>query len=246
MRKLFIIVFLLIGNILWGQDLLLQTVNSGDITPLEKLFTIDQLLNFNKNDLRILRNTIYARYGYKFSSNDLEKHFSQFSWYNGVKTNVDNELTLIDKTNIELIQKIERNYPENNEYVNELIGNWYLFGAVSDQGFDSIAELKGNDRVQILSNGIYIYYARFNGRFSGILYGFWSYKNNILETIPIGDHLVLFDSPANNIKEYIKYNYPTYGKTNYYASSSMFSFNDGSEHIVCSIFNDKNTGWVKE
>ena len=35
----------------------------------------------NPRHLRLLRNTIYARYGYVFSSPDLKKYFSQFEWY---------------------------------------------------------------------------------------------------------------------------------------------------------------------
>jgi len=243
MKNPFIFIFLIIGNILWGQDLLNRTVKSGDISLLDKIITIDQLINFNKDDLRIIRNTIFAKYGLKFNSNDLQNYFSQFQWYNGVKTNVDNELTPIDKKNIELIQKMERNYPVNNEIVKELTGNWYHFADVADQGIDNISQLKGNDRVQILSNGIYIYYAQFNVRLKGVLYGFWSFKNNIFETIPIGEHLVYLNSPANNIEEYVKYNNPTYGKINYSNLTTMI-FNDNSKHIVFALFNEG--GWAKE
>jgi hypothetical protein len=243
MKKIFIFIFLIVGNILWGQDLLNKTVKNGDISLLDKLITIDQLLNFNKNDLRIIRNTIFAKYGLKFNSIDLQNHFSQFQWYNGVKANVDNELTSIDKKNIELIQNIEKNYPVNNEIVKELTGNWYKFGAVADQGIDNITELKGNDRVQILTNGIYIYYAQFNIRLKGILYGLWSFKNNYFETVPIGEHLVYLNSPSNNIGEYVKYNSQTYGKINYSNLTTM-EFNDNSKHIVFALFNDG--GWAKE
>jgi len=30
-------------------------------------------------------------HGYKFKSKDLQGHFEKFSWYKGVKENVDNE-----------------------------------------------------------------------------------------------------------------------------------------------------------
>lgn len=35
----------------------------------------------SKADLRILRNAVYAHYGYVFNSADLNKHFKQFAWY---------------------------------------------------------------------------------------------------------------------------------------------------------------------
>ncbi|MCX2679284.1 YARHG domain-containing protein [Galbibacter sp. EGI 63066] len=37
--------------------------------------------NHSKSQLRLLRNTIYARYGYDFDSPDLKEYFSQFAWY---------------------------------------------------------------------------------------------------------------------------------------------------------------------
>ena len=44
---------------------------------------------FSKEDLRILRNTIYARYGYKFRSKDLNELFSKTDWYSP-KVNPEN------------------------------------------------------------------------------------------------------------------------------------------------------------
>jgi YARHG domain-containing protein len=37
--------------------------------------------DYSKVELRILRNTIYAQYGYDFNSPDLKEYFSQFAWY---------------------------------------------------------------------------------------------------------------------------------------------------------------------
>lgn len=36
---------------------------------------------YTKEELRLMRNTIYAQYGYDFKSADLKKYFSQFAWY---------------------------------------------------------------------------------------------------------------------------------------------------------------------
>jgi hypothetical protein len=231
-------------NIIWAQDLLNRTIYDGDISPLDNLITIDQLSNFSSSDLRLLRNTIYAKYGYKFNSIDLQNHFSQFLWYNGMITNADDLLTLIDRQNIELIQRIEKNYPENNISTSELIGNWYNFTGASSEGIDSFAQIKNRrDLVQIMPNGIYIYYILVDVRFSGTLYGLWSLKNNIFETIPIGDHLVHFLSPGNNIDEYMLYLFPTYGKVENFRTS-VSQLNDGSRHLHCELFN--NRSWYKE
>jgi hypothetical protein len=43
------------------------------------IFSLSQLDN---HSLRLLRNMIYARHGYRFSSPDLTAFFSRFGWYN--------------------------------------------------------------------------------------------------------------------------------------------------------------------
>jgi hypothetical protein len=233
MRKLIIIILFLFGSILWSQDLLNRTVHGGDINPLNNLITIEQLINFTRSDLRILRNTIYAKYGYIFNSIDLQNHFSRFSWYNGILTNADNLLTAIDKENIDLILRIESNFPEINNSTNSLIGNWYYFGGVASEGMDNITLLiNTGDRVMILPNGIYVYYVGShnepNVRRRGVFFGLWSLQNNIFETIPIGEH---------------RYFLPTYGKVEKFIIST-FRFNDGSINSECALFD--RGGFVKE
>ena len=232
MRKYFIVIFLIIGNILWGQDLLNQTVHGGDVTPLNNILTIDKLINFSRVDLRILRNTIYAKYGYSFNSIDLKNHFSQFSWYHGIITNVDNQLTLIDIKNIELIQRIEGNYPENNSLTNKIIGNWYYYGAVPSEGMDSISLLiTKSDYVQIMQNGIYVFCCRLHIRSETKYYGLWSFENNTFETVPIGEH-----TGHDRL-------HPTYGKVNS-LEIEMFQFNNGSRYSTSALFD--HGMWVKE
>jgi hypothetical protein len=96
-----------------AQNFMTEIVVNGNISYLDNLLNIDQIINFTKNDLRLLRNTIYAKYGYKFISNDLTNHFSQFSWYEGTKINVENELTYIDWENIRVINLLENYYSAN-------------------------------------------------------------------------------------------------------------------------------------
>lgn len=62
----------------------------------------------SKSQLRVLRNTIYARHGRRFKSADLRNYFSQFSWYSPYRDEVSpGELTSTEKHNISLIQKYE-------------------------------------------------------------------------------------------------------------------------------------------
>ena len=45
---------------------------------------------FSKEDLRILRNTIYAKYGYEFKSADLSEIFSKCDWYSPKESSAEN------------------------------------------------------------------------------------------------------------------------------------------------------------
>ena len=65
------------------------------------------LEKLDKQQLRIVRNSIYAKHGYIFNSDDLKDYFFQFSWYNGINENVDSELTEIDLLNIQNIINYE-------------------------------------------------------------------------------------------------------------------------------------------
>lgn len=70
--------------------------------------TADDVYYFNPEELRILRNTIYARHGRKFRDAKLRQYFSQFDWYHPTKTEVNpGELTSIEQHNIMLIQSFE-------------------------------------------------------------------------------------------------------------------------------------------
>jgi hypothetical protein len=109
--------FIFYCNIINAHDILIEIVINGNTTYLDNLLEVDQINDFSLNDLRILRNTIYAKYGYKFISDELTNHFLQFSWYEGNKPNVKNELSSIDWKNIRLIQILENYYPTKIEYI---------------------------------------------------------------------------------------------------------------------------------
>jgi hypothetical protein len=57
--------------------------------------------------LQILRNSIYAYYGYIFKNQDLNIYFKQYKWYKPAYSNVENKLTDVDKNNVEIIQYYE-------------------------------------------------------------------------------------------------------------------------------------------
>ena len=63
---------------------------------------------YSSYDLRILRNSIYARHGRRFKSNDLSRYFFQFSWYQPYRNEVpERELNKYEKANIQFLKKHE-------------------------------------------------------------------------------------------------------------------------------------------
>jgi len=68
--------------------------------------------NLKKGDLTIIRNAIYARHGYSFKHRPLRVFFDAQSWYIPVHTNIKNDFTEIEKQNIELLLRYEKNATE--------------------------------------------------------------------------------------------------------------------------------------
>jgi hypothetical protein len=84
-----------------------------DVSPLEDpgqldhLITVDQLSNLSRRDLRILRNTVYARHGRGFKSKLLQEYFDTMEWYKADPAFTEKRLTKVDVTNIRLIKSVE-------------------------------------------------------------------------------------------------------------------------------------------
>jgi len=77
-----------------------------------KVISEEELRKYDKNTLRIMRNEIYADYGYIFKSEDLRTYFESKSWYipriSSAEKITFTYLTEYEKKNIELIRKLER------------------------------------------------------------------------------------------------------------------------------------------
>jgi hypothetical protein len=78
-----------------------------DLHALDKLLTPAQLQDLSRRDLRILRNTVYARHGRQFRSQLLQSYFSMKEWYQVDRAYSDKRLTRTDTRNIALIRSIE-------------------------------------------------------------------------------------------------------------------------------------------
>lgn len=78
-----------------------------EIKVSDGIYHRSYLESLSKDELRLLRNTFYARYGYIFKSKDLFDYFSKNQWYHPRFKDVSNKLTAFEKYNIELIKEVE-------------------------------------------------------------------------------------------------------------------------------------------
>ena len=95
-----------------------SSFNKGDVEHLDKLTSVSSVLStrlltesdlrgFSKQELRILRNEIFARHGYIFKSQDLRDYFSKKDWYKPRYNDVTRLLNTIELKNIAFIKKHE-------------------------------------------------------------------------------------------------------------------------------------------
>jgi hypothetical protein len=79
-------------------------------SSLDRLLSVDELRQLSLRDLRILRNTIYARRGRPFKSQILRDHFSGMDWYKVDDHYSDALLSKADSRNIGLIKSVENEF----------------------------------------------------------------------------------------------------------------------------------------
>ncbi|MBU8894370.1 YARHG domain-containing protein [Corallococcus sp. M34] len=77
---------------------------------LERVLSVNELRQLSLRDLRLLRNTIYARRGRPFKSKVLQAHFAQLGWYKLDPTYTDARLTENDQRNVNLIRSVENEF----------------------------------------------------------------------------------------------------------------------------------------
>lgn len=102
----------LIAYIIIAMTVFHSCKSGNDKQQTQVLITIDQIENKNLEDLRIMRNEIFAKHGYIFNSQDLKDYFSNFDWYEPKFKDVNSLLTETDKINIATIQKRENQLKE--------------------------------------------------------------------------------------------------------------------------------------
>lgn len=89
---------------------LLKKAFSSDFDCLNDFLNL--VKDFSKEDLRILRNTIYAKYGYEFKSADLNEIFYKCDWYYVPKgnsnENIEERFNRLESSLLEVIKLAEK------------------------------------------------------------------------------------------------------------------------------------------
>ena len=99
----------------------------------------------NQQELRLLRNFVFARHGYSFNSDDLQEYFEKFEWYNAKNDNVNDQLNYADKRNIEIIREFESmdiSQPPNIS-TKEMTGLWHA-SLITPSGMDLVFQFYGD------------------------------------------------------------------------------------------------------
>ncbi|ANQ51888.2 YARHG domain-containing protein [Flammeovirga sp. MY04] len=97
----------------WMEEAMVQSTHaSHEINASTTLLKKEDVENLSKTDLMIIRNTIYARHGYSYKNQPLRVFFDRQPWYIPVHTDIRANLTDIEKQNIKLLLKYEKNASE--------------------------------------------------------------------------------------------------------------------------------------
>ncbi len=90
-----------------------NTISSRDLNigmypqASSRLLNPNELISMRKEDLKIMRNEIFARHGYIFKTAEMKSYFNNQNWYVPSYENVTNLLSETEKKNITLIKYYE-------------------------------------------------------------------------------------------------------------------------------------------
>lgn len=112
-----------------------KVLRDGKVELLQFPLNEFQVASLSPSDMRILRNAIFAKYGYNFKSADLKAFFSKFTWYQPQTDEVpSSKLTKDERLNVELVQYYEKGLAnEEKDFLKEsdLVGMWHAMPIVA-------------------------------------------------------------------------------------------------------------------
>ena len=130
---------------------------------------------FSKAQLRLMRNEILARHGWKFQSKDLQEHFASQPWYKPVADNNSIKLSIIEMTNIQLIKSEEAEEDGNRvRYENSVVAPKMaeaVDGVITVTTEDQFLNALGNDRIVELGKDVHLNLSRIlvqEDKFAGV------------------------------------------------------------------------------
>jgi hypothetical protein len=201
MKKIVIfLLIILIPSLLFAEAPIITFVRSGRFNEFpQTMLILESIIECDRSELRILRNAFYAKYGYIFSSPDLNDFFNQLDWYEGTMRNVESYLTADEKLCIARIQRIEANYPQ---YVDDnLVGYWAEMSNVSHVDSDILwryfywldhknsPDFDWYNHIKIYPNGVFYFqddwFYNITGTYAIGVYGLWSFTNNEFSITPL-------------------------------------------------------------
>lgn len=112
------------GETSWDEmpTAVINQVNAGTIEEEfffpesnSRILETQELSGMTKVELRIARNEIYARYGWRFESEELSDYFEGKAWYAAGENVDDTVLSDVERANIELIAEMEKTAPGTAE-----------------------------------------------------------------------------------------------------------------------------------
>ena len=95
----------------YGQDLPGQYPQAST-----RLLVREDIFEMDAAELKIVRNEIFARYGYIFRSEDLKKHFEGQSWYKPSSAEVTHLLSDLEKKNVAFVRQWESRLANTSEF----------------------------------------------------------------------------------------------------------------------------------
>lgn len=128
------------------------------------LMNTHYLGRFSKPQLRLMRNEILARHGWKFQSKDLKDYFTNQPWYKPVADNSSVKLSVIEMTNIQLLKSEEAVSDDNRvRYENAAPASKMVEavdGVISVTTEEQFINALGNDRIVQIDEDIHLNLSR--------------------------------------------------------------------------------------
>ena len=134
-----------------------QSYSNDYIFPssISRYMTTGDLVGRSKSELALIRNEIYARRGYIFTTSPYKEYFNAKSWYTPDKNFSDSKFNKYERANIELIKEYENGGYTSSQSSYSGNSGYVFYG--SNTGYMTRSDLVGRSKseVALIRNEIY-------------------------------------------------------------------------------------------